>query len=86
MTKSQKHASLYYGMDSVEALKLSIALEEAILLEAHHYGFGGELGRRRFIARIARRVGRSDQVVRDRESRDHFVGLVCYNWRFVKSG
>jgi hypothetical protein len=33
MTKSERHASLYKGMDSVEALKFSIALEEALILE-----------------------------------------------------
>jgi hypothetical protein len=68
-------------MDSVQALKLSIALEEVILLEIHRHirggDFGGERGWNRFVDTIARRVGYS-KALRDRESRHHLVELITY--------
>jgi hypothetical protein len=76
-SQSQRHASLYNGMSPVQILELSIALEEAIMVELHHFGRGGERGWRRFLARIARRVCWS-YVLEDRESRDQFEKMVSY--------
>jgi hypothetical protein len=80
MTKSRRHSSLYNGMDSVKALKLSVALEEAILLEIRDHIRGGDFGDKRgwnrFVDKGARRVRWS--ALEDRESRHHFVELVSY--------
>jgi hypothetical protein len=82
MTKSERQKSLYDGMSSVEAIKLSMALEDAILLEIHDHirgeDFGGGRGWRRFVDKVASRVGWSEEALEDQESRNHFIELVSY--------
>jgi hypothetical protein len=82
MTKTQRHARLYGGMSPVQAMKLSIALEEAIIPEVPRYirggDFGGERGWRRFVDKVAGRVHWSDEALTDRDTRHHLVELISY--------
>jgi hypothetical protein len=82
MTKSERQASLYKRMSPDEALKLDVALEDAIMAEfpVHIQGgdFGGELGWRRFVDKVAKRVDWSSEAMEDRESRFHLVALIGY--------
>jgi hypothetical protein len=67
-------------MDSLQAMKFSIALEESILAEFPAYirtgDFDSNLNWRRFISRVAEKVGYSVEIIRDRESLNHFTQLV----------
>jgi hypothetical protein len=84
MTKSQRCASLYDQIHPVEALKLSIALEDAIMVEVPRYvrggdlSFAGEYGWNRFVDAVAKRVGWSDDVRSPRASRHRLVALITY--------